>query len=667
MSNLHQQLADASQVAWPVVLDHLWQATLFCALAFIFCLFLRKGSACIRHSIWLLVLVKCALPATFLGWLVSSANLHLPWGRPGASLPLEVAATEGSLVYNVVAGALLTGFRSVPHSSSSIGHSELYCLLTAVWLVGVMGSIARYRRRRCDVREWFRQGRKVRVGMESDVLRQARVRLKEKREVDLVVSPLCVEPGVWGVCNPVIVLPEGVADGLSNGELEAVLMHELVHVRRRDNLIAAFQIIVRSVLWFFPVVWLVDRQLLLERERACDEEVLLHTDASKDYLSSLMKVLQFSLGWRVNGVSLAAGSDLKRRIDYMKSIDCRFNVSSWHRLLVAGMVLLFFFSLAGSALVGQQTLSREKRDVVNLQAGLDRRKEMSVKNQTAPASGIAAGVPGGVAGGVAGGVLGGVKGGVPSGIRREVVRATDPIAIQPKRDDSNPQVMVAVNQPVQDTQSQAGSAGLEGTIRDASQATVPGAVVIVTQLHEGTKEIVISDDAGRYGFRELPAGMSLFEVRKSGFRAFQKQYLIPASGEKQTLDITLEVGEVTQTLEVVGQAPPKTPAPGARRSPPQRIRVGGNVRATKLVHQVNPVYPEELQQKGIQGVVLMEVIISKDGSVGAIRVLNKLIDPGLVESATEAVKQWYYEPTLLNGQPIEVVTTITVNFKLAGG
>ena len=68
---------------------------------------------------------------------------------------------------------------------------------------------------------------------------------------------------------------------------------------------------------------------------------------------------------------------------------------------------------------------------------------------------------------------------------------------------------------------------------------------------------------------------------------------------------------------------------------------------------MKPVYPERAQAQGIQGTVLLEAVILKDGGIGAMRVLNKLADPDLVTSAVEAVKNWRYEPTLLNGQPIK--------------
>src|SRR4029453_19169660 len=131
-------------------------------------------------------------------------------------------------------------------------------------------------------------------------------------------------------------------------------------------------------------------------------------------------------------------------------------------------------------------------------------------------------------------------------------------------------------------QSADGSSGLEGTVRDASQAVVPGSVVAVTCLKAQIKEVAVSDVVGRYRFRELPAGMSLVEVRKSGFRVFQKQYLVPGNREKQILDILLEVGEVSESVEVVGQARAKNPAPNSVQGPPRRIRVGGNVQATRL-------------------------------------------------------------------------------------
>jgi len=101
--------------------------------------------------------------------------------------------------------------------------------------------------------------------------------------------------------------------------------------------------------------------------------------------------------------------------------------------------------------------------------------------------------------------------------------------------------------------------------------------------------------------------------------------------------------------------PPPPPPP-----PPQRLRVGGNVAQASLVSQVKPVYPPLAKQARIQGVVLLEAVISKDGAIDNLRVISG--HPLLTQAAIDAVKQWRYKPTLLNGEPVEVVTTITVNF-----
>jgi protein TonB len=97
---------------------------------------------------------------------------------------------------------------------------------------------------------------------------------------------------------------------------------------------------------------------------------------------------------------------------------------------------------------------------------------------------------------------------------------------------------------------------------------------------------------------------------------------------------------------------------------PQRIRVGGNVQAAKLIRMVRPEYPAELQQLGIQGTVVMRAVISTTGDLLIVQAINAEGDARLANAALDAVRLWKYQPTLLNGQPVEVVTTITVDFRL---
>ena len=112
---------------------------------------------------------------------------------------------------------------------------------------------------------------------------------------------------------------------------------------------------------------------------------------------------------------------------------------------------------------------------------------------------------------------------------------------------------------------------------------------------------------------------------------------------------------------VMGSVPSVAPnAPGV--SAPATIRVGGNVQAANLLMQLPPVYPVAAKQAGIQGTVRFDTVIGKDGTIENLQLVSG--HPLLVQAAQDAVKNWTYKPTLLNGEPVRVVTTIDVNFTL---
>ena len=106
---------------------------------------------------------------------------------------------------------------------------------------------------------------------------------------------------------------------------------------------------------------------------------------------------------------------------------------------------------------------------------------------------------------------------------------------------------------------------------------------------------------------------------------------------------------------------PPPPPPKATQT---RIKLGGQVQAAKIVAQPQPLYPALARQARIQGNVVLHAIIDKDGRVGQLEVVSG--HPLLVQAALDAVKQWRYQPTQLNGDPVEVDTTITVSFVLGG-
>ena len=98
---------------------------------------------------------------------------------------------------------------------------------------------------------------------------------------------------------------------------------------------------------------------------------------------------------------------------------------------------------------------------------------------------------------------------------------------------------------------------------------------------------------------------------------------------------------------------------------PQRIRVSQGVTEGNLLRKVQPTYPPLAKTARIQGSVILNALISKAGNIENLRVMSG--HPMLVQSALDAVKQWKYKPYILNGEPVEVETTITVNFNLSGG
>jgi len=104
--------------------------------------------------------------------------------------------------------------------------------------------------------------------------------------------------------------------------------------------------------------------------------------------------------------------------------------------------------------------------------------------------------------------------------------------------------------------------------------------------------------------------------------------------------------------------------PPPPKAAPARIKQGGNVQSAKLVNMVRPLYPPLAKQARISGSVLLHAIIAKDGSVIQLEVVQG--HPLLVQAALDAVRQWRYQPTLLNGDPVEVDTTVTVVFSLGG-
>ncbi len=116
---------------------------------------------------------------------------------------------------------------------------------------------------------------------------------------------------------------------------------------------------------------------------------------------------------------------------------------------------------------------------------------------------------------------------------------------------------------------------------------------------------------------------------------------------------------------VIGGIISSTPVAVPKVATPQRIRVSAGVQQGNLISQVKPAYPPIAKAARVQGAVVLQAEISKSGTIENLRVISG--HPMLVPNALEAVKQWRYKPYFLNGEPVAVETTITVNFTLSGG
>ncbi|HET9532965.1 MAG TPA: M56 family metallopeptidase, partial [Blastocatellia bacterium] len=326
---LHDWIADWSQWAWPLLGNHLWQATLITFIAALLAYTLRRGPARVRYWMWLSAAINLAVPVFALTLLGGKLGL-LPvlYETPSeTTTPIQV-------FYQVTAPIAQSFEGAAAGVPTPRGHSELFCFLTMVWFAGLIFFASLWVRSRMRFARALKAGRRVFAGKEFEILRRVQSWLFIGREVGLVLSPGIIEPGVWGIWRPVVILPETISSHLSDAELESVVMHELVHVLRRDNLISSFQMVVCCAFWFHPFSWLIDRRLLVERERACDERVIELGGRSQVYAASLLKVLRFCLGTKMAGVSAASGSNLRRRIEQIMADSENKSLSISQRVLV---------------------------------------------------------------------------------------------------------------------------------------------------------------------------------------------------------------------------------------------------------------------------------------------------------------------------------------------
>jgi uncharacterized protein (TIGR03435 family) len=312
------------------LLRHLWQSTVFTAGVWLLTRALRRNAAWLRYRLWMIASLKFLLPLSLL--IAAGARLaplaHVERARPkiatvveGVSQPLLQAWPADATANFALAGT--AAGRAAAHTSTD----WLPLLLLGVWAAGTMLLLGRW------MRSWLALGAAVRRGEPMTLADGTRALLMTES----------VEPGIVGIMRPVLVLPRGIAERLSAEQLDAIVAHELSHMRRRDNLTAVLHMAVEALFWFYPLVWWLGARLVEERERTCDEAVLEGMRQPIAYAEGILNVCKFYVEVPLSCVSGVTGSDLRQRIARILSGQGIRKLNPWRKLLLA---------LAGLAAVG---------------------------------------------------------------------------------------------------------------------------------------------------------------------------------------------------------------------------------------------------------------------------------------------------------------------------
>jgi uncharacterized protein (TIGR03435 family) len=292
--------------------NHLWQSTLFAAAAAICCWMLRGNRARVRYWIWLASSLKFAVPFAML------ISLGAQWQKPDRStvqVPVMSALRVEGITrsFAPVAAAL-------PHSPRAARRDWRPAVLGGMWLAGVLLIAGRWGRR------WA----------ELNGLRRAAKQVALEFPIPVLATRAAIEPGVFGIVRPVLLLPEGLMDRLDGQQVAAILSHERCHVRSRDNLMGALHMAVAALFWFHPAMWWIGRRLMEERERACDEAVLAEGSRPEVYAQGIVGVCRFYATSGLPCASGVTGADLKKRIREIMASRASLRMTFGRKLVLAG-------------------------------------------------------------------------------------------------------------------------------------------------------------------------------------------------------------------------------------------------------------------------------------------------------------------------------------------
>jgi uncharacterized protein (TIGR03435 family) len=306
----------------PELVNHLWQSTVFAAAVWLLSLALRKNYAHSRFRLWMLASVKFLVPFSLL--IALGAHLSPKAAPPLVQPDFTLFANEFAQPFpqaNVSTHPELPVAAKAPGPRPSVAPRRFSLwpqILLGLWAGGTLLLAGRWLRR------WRAMRRIVRAASP----------LAPVAGVPVLSSAGVLEPGVFGILRPLLLLPHDIFDRLTPPQLAAIVEHEMCHVRRRDNLLATIHMVVEAVFWFFPVVWWIGARLIEERERACDEAVLAAHNDSETYAEGILKVCKSYVESPLACISGVTGSNLKARIVRIMSKQTARNLDLRRKLLL---------------------------------------------------------------------------------------------------------------------------------------------------------------------------------------------------------------------------------------------------------------------------------------------------------------------------------------------
>lgn len=330
----------------PALANHLWQSTAFAFLVCLLTLALRRNRARVRYALWLTASIKFLVPFS----LLVSVGYLLPHPKQPIAPAIYSAMDVVEEPFVAESAPLVTSPTHVPTSKGQ-AEAVLFAYIGALWIVGFVTVLALWWNRWRVLSMSLHHAMPANEGREFEILRRLEPELiGEHCPVPLLLSTQRMEPTVFGAFHQVLVWPEQLSIRLEDKHIEAIVVHELTHVRRKDNLFALIHMLVEALFWFHPLVWWMGRQMVKEREQVCDEAVVESGRSPQTYAESLLKTCRFCIESRLLCVAGVIGADLRRRVN---DIVNRRTLTQMAWPMKSALAMAGIFVLAVPVLLGQ--------------------------------------------------------------------------------------------------------------------------------------------------------------------------------------------------------------------------------------------------------------------------------------------------------------------------